>query len=723
MRCSICGSISENQSLRDAPARLGLFRDERGLTTVSMVVSLLLTVSLLFSVAQIYRVNSLSARVQDVADAAAIASESQVADFVLAARLCDAVALSLSLTSLVSYGVGVVALCVPGGQAAGDGLIDIAGKVSKARDDFAEKASRSLDSLQKALPYLCAVRSASVAAANNDGAAGSRYLGVSFIVPVEGADPICEAVDTSVVEQEIEGEAKSLKEQARMADEAAKAAASMKQEAFERDCGDCPNYCLYERADKLANLSSAENPLYTSVDAWSFSVALDRARAYYAARMRAESPADDSAKEHARSVLRLHFYEYAAGQLEGAYVREESDSFEAYFPKLPRSVEQMKSTSLYTDEVYPATFSDDGLLIAHAWEGCPQAQGANARVSLEQVEKENCPVCPSCEFSASSMGLVAAASTSVENGFEYHYEAIANAAEKYEKARSELDPVSQGVKTTAGGLLKLVKDAVSTAGKNRIEVNPPGAIGTVTLAVDMGSPSQLQGFNVFAKSNLSLGPRIAVSGATLLAEESDEGRNAINSVLDGYKDLGVAAGAAGIVLDCWSSLLVAYADGQGALLDAVEKGLDSVPLAGSSGLGRWAADTLQGLFGDIGLAPAEVESLKPVLINTGHVAAMSEDRSSARYLEVKTRMIENPSSSTDLLSSVADGVQSEIEERISGIDSITIAEIQILGNGPMIRIEVPLPPSAKDASISLVQEALSRFRSLCADLWGGDLWE
>ena len=91
-----------------------LFRDEQGFTTVSMVLSLLIALSLVFSSAQVYRINAASSQVQDVADAAALAAGNQVSDFVLSVRLCDAVVLSLSLTSLVSYGAGVVALCVPG---------------------------------------------------------------------------------------------------------------------------------------------------------------------------------------------------------------------------------------------------------------------------------------------------------------------------------------------------------------------------------------------------------------------------------------------------------------------------------------------------------------------------------------------------------------------------------------------------------------------------------
>ena len=93
--------------------------DEDGMTTVGMVVSLLLALSMIFSSAQVYRIQSVSSRVQSVADAGALAAGNVVAEFMVAVRVCDSMALSLSLTSLTSTGLGVVACCVPGGQGVG----------------------------------------------------------------------------------------------------------------------------------------------------------------------------------------------------------------------------------------------------------------------------------------------------------------------------------------------------------------------------------------------------------------------------------------------------------------------------------------------------------------------------------------------------------------------------------------------------------------------------
>lgn len=96
---------------------------------------------------------------------------------------------------------------------------------------------------------------------------------------------------------------------------------------------------MAERAETLAHMTGAQNPVYSSVDAWSFSVALRRAQAYYPARLAVERPDDGSVQAQAQSALRKRFYTYAAKEVARGYVRE-GDSFEALFPRLPANTAQ-----------------------------------------------------------------------------------------------------------------------------------------------------------------------------------------------------------------------------------------------------------------------------------------------------------------------------------------------------------------------------------------------
>lgn len=138
-------------------------RDESGLTTVGMVISLTLSLALVFSSAQVYRAGSLAAEIQEVADVAALAAQNEVAEFMILVRTCDALSLSMTLLGAVSYGAGIVALCVPSASAFGEKLIDLGRETFEKRDEFVEQAVEGLNRLQSALPFLATVRAAEAA--------------------------------------------------------------------------------------------------------------------------------------------------------------------------------------------------------------------------------------------------------------------------------------------------------------------------------------------------------------------------------------------------------------------------------------------------------------------------------------------------------------------------------------------------------------------------------
>ena len=286
--------------------------EKDGFSTLGMVVALLVTLSLLFSAARVYRASSASADIQNVADAAALAAENEVAEFMIVVRVCDAVVLSLSLTGLASYGLGIVALCVPGAAGVGEKLIEMGGKVMDARDAFADKAANGLNQLQKALPFLAAANAATVASSNNGSSLGAEYLALAVLVPTEGEKIGIDSVEEAdKLEKAVDEQADDLERAAKEAEEAAQEANEAKMRAFSRDCGDDPSYCMYERARTLSSIEAADNPLYRSVDAWSFSVPLKRAQAYYASRLAEEAPEGASVEERARSALRERFYRFA----------------------------------------------------------------------------------------------------------------------------------------------------------------------------------------------------------------------------------------------------------------------------------------------------------------------------------------------------------------------------------------------------------------------------
>lgn len=726
MRSHTVHKSAESPSFRTP--RGDLFFDEHGFTTVSMVLALLITLSLIFAAAQVYRVGSVSAEVQNVADAAALSAESQVAEFVLVVRLCDAVSLTLSLTGLTLMGLGIVALCTPATAPVSEKLIDAGTKALRARDKFVDRASEALNKIQRALPFFAAACAANVAHANDGDSTGSHYLGVALLVP-EDAEDVRGTSDESAdkVTQDVSDQADDIRKAAKEADEVAKEANEAKLRAFMHDCGNDPNYCMYERASTLASLPPSENPRYSSVDTWTFSVALDRARAYYAARAAIEAPADGSVEEQARSALRARFYAYAIRQLDGAYVHETEDTFEAHFPHFPRNTDQMRETELYTEAVYPVSLGENGSFVMHAYNGCPGIDAIVGSGSIQQMEQEPYDECPFCGFKASSLGSVAAASSNIENGFEYHYEQVALEAENYQKAREKGAPASKEVKRRVDDLLDELENALQDSAAMRFDPKPPGRFGAVALVVNVGSVPASTGFaSMFVDDAGTLGARAAISGATLLDEESTDGQTAITSLLDGLReDGGAAVGAGGIALNCWSTLLSSYESGQMALEDAIESGLNSLPLVGPSGLGTWAAGKLRDTVAAAGLQPANIKALKPVLVNSAHVLAASDGQFASGLTAVKQQAISHPLMSTDLFASATTEAERAALEAWDDVgDSVEIASIELFGEGgPSIPITIPLPDEVKTMGARTLEDLFDTVRSTYFDATGARPWE
>ena len=702
-------------------------RDERGFSTVGVAVALLVTLALVFSTAQVYRVHAASAEVQEVADVAALAAEGEVADFLWVVHKADAMVLSMTLLAIVLFGLSVVALCLPVADSLAPKLLECAQKVLQARNSFAERAAEGLGRLQEALPFLAAAKAAACAQANDgSGTVEARYCAVAMLVPAKGDEivvPTAEGLDdfgADVVDQSEE-----IKRKAAEAEEAAKRANEAKERGFQADCGANPAYCQYERAAQLAGLPAGSNPLYHAVDAWSFSVALERARAYYAARLAQEAPEGAGVREQARSALRKRFYAYAAEQLAGGYVHDTGEEFSAHFPELFRNTDQMRATPLYTEAAYPVTGSGTAQVM-HAWPGCPKAAGAGRYGSVAELDGGGFSTCDACEFTVSSLGNVAAASTSIDNGFEHHYRKVAEAAADYAQARAECDELKRAVKGQVSPLLDAAQGLLRRLGNARIKARPPGRNGAIALVANMQATPTDTGFeSSFVRGGMTLGTRAAVAGATLLADERERGGELMAAWAGELgQEHGALAGAGAIAVNAWTWLLRAYGDGQQALVGAIREALDGIPLLSACGLGSWAAEALTGAIEAAGLEPAELDVLKPVTVNTAHVAAAGSDGFAVRYAAVQQRARSASSSSCDLFVGIVDGMEREAYDAIEEVaGGLVVAELEFPVGGFKVPIRLTLPPSVKDAANGLVEDAAQALRGLYGSIVGLRPWQ
>lgn len=696
-----------------------------GFSTAGVAIALLVTLSLVFTGAQVYRVQSAAADTQEVADAAALAADNIIAEYYLVARMCDAIVLSLALTGVVTLGLGVAALCTPISAKVGTTLIKVGKKVLKARDAFARKAAEGLEKLQKALPFLVAASAYRVVAAN-EGGMGSHYLGFALALPLEGkevatgpegsSNPLSDAVDDA---------AGALMEAGEDAEEAAKKAKEAKERAYEADCGANPSHCMYERAATLADMSGADNPYFSSVDTWGFSVALERAKAYYPRRLAAESPLSDSLDERVNSALRKRFYAYAVETVGAGYVHEDDDSFDADFPLLPKNTAELRNTRLFSEAVYPVSVNDAGEFEMHAWDGCPRASNSVMVGSLADRESGAYTPCSICQFTASSLGNVAAASSSIDNGFEYHYRIVAEEAQAYKEARDSYDPKSRKVRRIAGSLFETAQATLKDMAAQRIRVSPPGRFGVVAIVAstesrpaDYGFASQLVG------GSGTLGTCVAISGATLVSDSPEQGRTALSAALDGLRERGdiPLAGVLDGVMDVWSAMLFAYADGQRRIGEGIDELDKRLSLDSESRLGLWSSKEFSRTMESLGLQPVELDTPKPVLVNTAHVLNADGSQFSARLLSVKRTAA--GLSGENLLQGAIGIAEGRALQAVDDLDrEVTIAEIEIAGEGlPSIPLTITLPDSARDEAKNLISSAADWLRGIAGSITGVRQW-
>lgn len=707
-----------------------VFFSEDGFSTAGVVVSLLLTLALIFSAAQVYQINSAAANIQNVADAAALAAENEVAEFYIVARLCDAIVLSLSLAGVAALAVGIVALCVPPAAAFSEAAIKAGNDILRARNQFAEKAADGLNKVQKALPFIAAANASALITENSGGLMSASYVGCAVLLPFEGEEITVGAIDAAEkFAEEVDGNKDDISQAAKKAEEAAEKARQEKQRAFQADCGNAPGYCMYERANSLSSIAKKDNPLYQSADAWDFSVALNRAKAYYPIRLAEEVPTGTSIENKADSELRKRFYRYAIDELKDAYIVDNGDVFEAYFPLLPKNTSEMKGTKLYVEVVYPIGGGSSEKNSMHAWEGCPNVGAIERYGSIEEMDTGDFETCDRCQFTVSSFGKVAAASSSIENGFEYHYRIVAESAVAYQKAYEEYKPYADEVKDKTEKLFDKAKEAFSEALSYRIDVAPPGKFGAISLVVNTGAASPSQNFTSrFVNTNQTLGAQVAISASTLVSDSSEEGATIISSLLDGVKnkvDVGGLSLAEGI-LDIWSSVLLAYTKGSKALEEGIASSLGSIPLASESGLGKWAAGTLSDLVASLGFAPAKLDSPKPVIINSLHVLSVDESSFAQGLLQVKQSYLTSEGAgSGGLFSSIVSTLEAQALLGIDEFgDEIVIASIELLGEGgPSIPLTIALPPAVKGVAKDIVSSIAEIFGGLETSFTGVRRWE
>ena len=602
---------------------MDLFIEDGAYTTVASACAMLVVLSLLFSSSLAIWSASRAGDVQVGADATALAGENVVSSYHTAATVLDACALSLGLAGFTMTGAGMVGLFVPGGQGLARETLDAAMRVFDMRDSFISSASSGLKRVEGSLPFLIAANAARTCDAQGSESVG--YRGTAFAVPTTSASEFPaiegEGIDTEGLEQACGGLEETAAELERISEEAA----ARKEEAWLADCG-APGRNMQERAGSLSGLSAAENPDFASSITWDPEFALARARAYYRWRCENDKPEGSSVEARADAAARRAFYRYALGHLDEARVVDDGEEAYTTLEFLPRNSDDMRGTLLYTEEAWPTSMEAHGRTL-HFDESCPGARGAlGAPASLASLDNGTILECPTCRFGVDDLGRAPAASTSIDNGFEYHLRVFTKALREYLEAKGRQNEAEAAARGDAERAADAFDQAMATLEGKRPRIAPPGRFGCVSfvLSSEHMTPDALE--TSFAASP-DVSRRGAMAAAVLAPDGISEGGDVLSGFFSSLQERVGSGGVVGLmdgVLDLWGKLLVSYGDagrGLGEAFDELMQGLDS---QGLGAVGSWLGDRLTGVVRALDMQPVDMRPRKPVLVDSSDVLARSD---------------------------------------------------------------------------------------------------
>lgn len=663
------------------PSPLAAFvRDDGGYTTVAVAVALLVSLSLVFSLATLEWASSRSADVQAVADASALAGSNVVAAYSTVAQVVDACVLSMGLLGSVICASALVIAAIPPLQAMSTGVFAAGRKVLDARRGFARSASEGLSRLEAALPALVMANSASCVSANSKG--DVRYVGLAVPFPQKSESDFS-GLDDGLDAEEMEEDARRLAEASARKQAAHERAEAAKERAWRADNVDDP-YCLRSRAERLAGLSGGQNPSYPEPSSWRFDFARLRSANYYLTRWSAEGETGSDADELQRSCARKAFFRYAYERTSEAHCDESEEGCSIDLPELPHTTAGVRETTLYTDVVWPCTI-EDGVRTLHCSLDCPGARGPYAGLaSLADIDAGSVAVCPDCRMDAVAMGNVADASTNISNGYEHYWRIVVEASREYQVARDEEIQAEREMQEIAERADGAFERAMKLLSVGRPRLCPPGAYGCMAVVSRPDLTPVPAGISHFSSEG-ELPRGAAVSAATLAPDEGTDGHNVLSSVFEGVtrSDGGLVLDLVGGITGIWGRLLVSYGSSYESVSGVTDDVLDGIGGVFGERVASWLRKKISATVTSAGFEPADMRLRKPVLVNSQQVL----DRAGLeRVGKVRELVQALPMEPRELLGRCAQMVSDELGDK-----TFTVAELPVPGmEGTTIPLTIDL---------------------------------
>lgn len=692
-------------------------KERRGSANVSACICILLSLVLIFSGLQLYELTSVSASSQETADSASLSAEGEVAKFYFVANTADGAILAMNVTQLVTYAIGVVAAC-SGNVAVSSDMIANANKIGEARGKFSTKAKRALNTYQKALPALATASAARISVENNG--SKSDYKGIAVLVPDEGDEIVSNESDLDASGQDVESNIGSLQDKGEEVAEAEKEINKLKEEAYRLDCGDNPGYCLYERASSLSTLDASENPFYASPDTWDFNVAFERSLNYFENRASIENPnAQTTAREKSRSYLRKDYYNYCALKMQEAKNLGKGDSELYIWPDIYHEKNGFRNSERYRERIYPVTQTGD-TEIMHSNAGMSCASGYGWLGSCADYDDGDFEQCSVCEFSTNNTGNIGSATTNTTSGFEHYFHKIAKLAKEFREKSAEFNEGLDELKSLGESFFSKLTSFFKAAKEARIQVNPPGRDGAVSIAADTRDVVGQTSFaNTFMTATKPLGTRVAFSGAVLEVDSHDSGASLICERIAGMAD----SSSNSPIAQAWKSAVYAFADGTQAVKGAFANAGNSAAVRAllSSAGGKWAIDSLSSFADGLGLEPADFGAYKPVIASTASVVKDSSSTFARKYSQLQEATLANTNSGTSALSTLTNSLREKVDGLLTDSTlSIGSADFPIIGK---FNFEVDFDSSLVSTGKEMVNVAINNIEDIYARNGSQKTWQ
>ena len=664
-------------------AGIDLFIEDGAYTTLSSAVVILVVLTLLFSSTAAIWSMSRAGDTQVAADSGALAGANVVSSYHTAATVVDASILSLGLAGFATIGTGLVAILIPGAEPVAGNMVDTGIEIIKTRNKFAKSASEGLQKIETALPYLIAARATQAVSAQDTDSV--TYTGTALAVPRTSESDFAALERSEISTDAIKDTSDDLERAAEELRKASEDTAKAKERAWLADCGGSDKgsvsscSCMWERAKSLTDLSGAQNPHYASSVTWEPQVAFDRAKAYYRQRLANEKPLGEGPEKQADSAARKAFFAYASEEVERAYITEKDGKVSAHIPFLPRNPDEARTTELYTDARWP-TSEVDKVTYLHYGTDCPNYKKGKPGGLASVADFDGHETCSECHFGVSSLGYVAIATTSVERGFEHHFDKFKEALEDYVDCRNKELELERQAEDEADRAGNAFDQAIKALSGKRPRIAPPGRNGVVAFAVSgtISSPDEL---NSSFNTAVRLGDCGAISAAVLAPDDATAQNNVLSRFFSTLKERsGGVAGVLDSVMDVWGRLLVGYGDIQGSadeLMDEMIKGLGG----GSGALGSiasWLGDTVSASVAALGLEPCDLRLRKPVLTDSANVIK-SPGSDIAGFSQAQDKLRGIPLGVIDP-KALCEALEYQVERTISGT-VFTLAEIPLPGGG------------------------------------------